>query len=328
MKSAEAAAKENPALLKGKVKVKDYEKLDKLNQKTQAELKKCKTTAQVNNVMDKYRKQRNIILGAGAVAVVTLGTLFVYSKKKGKQNEAELNKKLSEAKTQIAKLHEQNTKNIEDAIKAGKERDREKNAALRETTNTLLKLNKESEELFNKNKTLQSENIELQSQLEIAKAQIELLNNAASDSVSQSREFARNCMKLGAQMQRTSDARKAVYKTRNALEEARAAGDDKAVASLSKSLSNAKLKANYSASKVLDKRDAVLVSENKEYKRLGRMIEDTKKVLKSGKDAAGNPIDVEDVQNDLNRLIAKQRSILYDAREKYREAHKNVKFVR
>ena len=73
---------------------------------------------------------------------------------------------------------------------------------------------------------------------------------------------------------------------------------------------------------MLDKRDAVLVSDNKEYKRLGRMIENTKKVLKSGKDAAGNPIDVENVQEELDHLISKQRDILYDAREKYRGNNK------
>lgn len=379
IKKAEEVAKANPGLLKKKVKVKDYEKLGKINKKAQADLKKCKTKAQVDDVMERYRKQRNIAIGAGAAVAVTLGACLVFSRKKGKQNEADLNKRLSETQTQIKALEAENTKTakalhdtdqllqrskLANATKREKLDEAEKtisqlriqNKDLKDINKNLydranaatgenrrlkldqhimknlksenLELNKLNDDLYFENQYLKSEKETLEHQLAIARASTELLSDASKDAVAQSSEFARNCMKLGAQMQRTSDARKAVYKTKNVLEEARAAGDDKAVDNLTKSLSNAKQKANYSASRVLDKRDAVLVSENKEYKRLGRMIEDTKRVLKSGKDAAGNPIDVEDVQNDLNRLISKQRSILYDAREKYREAHKNVKFVR
>ena len=117
MKKAEEVAKENPGLLKKKIKVKDYEKLDKINKKAQEDLKKCKNKAQVDDVMAKYRKQRNIAIGVGAAVTVTLGACLIFSRKKGKENEAKLNKRLGETQSQIKALESEYAKATKELYK-------------------------------------------------------------------------------------------------------------------------------------------------------------------------------------------------------------------
>ena len=75
---AEEAINNNPSLKNTKVKIKDYDKLDKLNQKVKKELPKSKDP---EALMGKYRKQRNVILAASAAVAVTLGGLLLWTKK-------------------------------------------------------------------------------------------------------------------------------------------------------------------------------------------------------------------------------------------------------
>ena len=73
-KKMEEAVNKDPNLKNKKVKVPDYDKLHKLNADTLDRLtdKNC----DVEKEMAKYKKQRNILLGAGAVATVGIGYLI------------------------------------------------------------------------------------------------------------------------------------------------------------------------------------------------------------------------------------------------------------
>ena len=204
MKKAEAVAKANPGLLKKKVKVKDYEKLDKINKKAQADLKKCKTKAQVDDVMDKYRKQRNIAISAGAVAVVTLGAVCAYSRKKGKDAQSALNKVSDEYESTIFNLQ----KELDESM---------------DRTDRAIGLNKELGKLLNESEAsvtkLAERNQKLEGELAAAKAASELVADASKDAISQNREFAINCMKLGATIEKYNNANKDYKKIRGAWED-------------------------------------------------------------------------------------------------------------
>lgn len=204
MKKAEAVAKANPGLLKKKVKVKDYEKLDKINKKAQADLKKCKTKAQVDDVMDKYRKQRNIAIGAGAVAVVTLGAVCAYSIKKGKDAQSALNKVSDEYESTIFNLQKELDVSMDQTDRA-------------------IGLNKELGKLLNESEAsvtkLAERNQKLEGELAAAKAASELVADASKDAISQNREFAINCMKLGATIEKYNNANKDYKKIRGAWED-------------------------------------------------------------------------------------------------------------
>lgn len=225
MKKAEAAAKENPGLLKQKVKVKDYEKLDKLNKKAREDLKKCKTKAQVDAVMDKYRKQRNIAIAAGAVAVVTLGAMYAHSRKKGKDAEAALTKTSKEYEASMRQMEEMmEKKNLElvaDLEKSTKLTERAINVnkgLLAENTklakdNAALKgnearLNAMNSALSKRNDTLEENQTKLEAMLAVAQAESVLAADASKDSIAQNREFAFAWMKFGASMEKLSQARK------------------------------------------------------------------------------------------------------------------------
>lgn len=235
IKKAEEVAKANPGLLKKKVKVKDYEKLDKINKKARADLKKCKTKAQVDDVMEKYQKQRNIAIGAGAVVAITLGACLVFSRKKGKQNEADLNKQLSETQAQIKALEAENAKTAKalydtdqrlQRAMLGNVLKREKLDAAEKTITGLKIQNKDLQDinknlrdrvsqlsdanrgLTGSNEFLRSEKKNMDARLARANAEIVVLKNAAKDSVKQNQEFAFKWMKFGASMEKTYQARK------------------------------------------------------------------------------------------------------------------------
>lgn len=80
VKEIEDVAKENPELLNAAVSIRDYHALYSLNEMTQKKLmdEKC----EVEKTMKKYRKQRNIILAAGAAVTISLGAALVIVTKK------------------------------------------------------------------------------------------------------------------------------------------------------------------------------------------------------------------------------------------------------
>lgn len=236
MKKAEAAVKENPGLLKQKVKVKDYEKLDKLNKKAREDLKKCKTKAQVDAVMDKYRKQRNIAIAAGAVAVVTLGAMYAHSRKKGKDAEAALTKTSKEYEASMRQMAEtaekeklelvvgleKSTKLTERAINVNKgllaENDKlaKDNAALKGNE---ARLNVINSGLSTRNRELEERQTKLETMLAIAQAESVLATDASKDSMAQNKEFAFKWMKFGASMERLAQARREDDKLRASRKE-------------------------------------------------------------------------------------------------------------
>ena len=86
IKQAENAIKEDPKLAKVETKMVDYEKLDKLNQETAAQLEKTKDSKETENLMKKYRSQRNKILAVSSAITITLaGALIFITKNKNKK---------------------------------------------------------------------------------------------------------------------------------------------------------------------------------------------------------------------------------------------------
>lgn len=79
LKKVEKQLQENPELAKKTVKIPDYDKLHKLNLDTANRMtdKNCDPEKE----MAKYKKQRNVILGAGALVTISLGTALVKLKK-------------------------------------------------------------------------------------------------------------------------------------------------------------------------------------------------------------------------------------------------------
>lgn len=69
----------NPSLKNEKIKVKDYEKLDKLGQETLNELE---TTKDIEATMQKYRKQRNKLMVGSTLVTISLSTAFIFVIKK------------------------------------------------------------------------------------------------------------------------------------------------------------------------------------------------------------------------------------------------------
>ena len=79
----------NPKLKNEKVKVPDFDKLDKLNKDT---IKELENTNDVEATMNKYRKQRNKILAGSALITVSLASAFVFVVKKKDEKISELEK--------------------------------------------------------------------------------------------------------------------------------------------------------------------------------------------------------------------------------------------
>lgn len=86
-KKLEKQLQENPELAKKTVKMPDYDKLHKLNKDTANKMtdKNCDPEKE----MAKYKKQRNILLGAGAAVTISLGVALMKIKKlKGQCDES------------------------------------------------------------------------------------------------------------------------------------------------------------------------------------------------------------------------------------------------
>ena len=72
----ENALKENPKLMNEKVKITDYDKLNKLNESAMQSVMNAKSNDEIERAMKKYKTQRNAILAATAVIGVTAGVAF------------------------------------------------------------------------------------------------------------------------------------------------------------------------------------------------------------------------------------------------------------
>ena len=283
LKSAEAAAKENPAVLKEKVKVKDYAKLEKLHKKTEAELKKCKTDAQVNDTMNKYRKQRNLILGAGAVAAVTLGAIFLYTKKKGKEAEVELNKALSEAETHLTAIREKELDTKKHDLYDRLENEKRKNDRDARWVREDLKTREGCDKLVHYMASKQCEH-------DVCKAQVELLRDAASDSVARNKEFAAKWMRVGA-----ADIIKKNKIAQESLNAVRNSGDAESIAAYI-----AKTRDAVHASIKFDKRvDSELRSKHRDYDRARKRLKDLERYQVNPKLMEEQNIRRSDLEKDL-----------------------------
>ena len=94
------SVKKDPSLKNEKVKVKDYEKVIKLGKQTQQKMKGAKTAKEKQALLEKYKKQRNVILGGALVAISVAAILGFQSHGKDKKitEIEEMNKQLNEEK--------------------------------------------------------------------------------------------------------------------------------------------------------------------------------------------------------------------------------------
>lgn len=105
VKELETTLDENPELKNVKVKIPDYEKVHKLNNDTLIILDKSNDT---EKLMEKYRKQRNKLLGALTVTVVTAGAALVFLKKYSDKKIAVLDEALKKSNKIVHKLNDEN----------------------------------------------------------------------------------------------------------------------------------------------------------------------------------------------------------------------------
>ena len=129
---------------KEKVKIQDYDKLNKL---TDDALKEVKKSNDPDEVVRKYKKQRNILLGIGSFITITATALFIKFKK-SKDDETNrlsnelknVNNKLDWLETQANSLSKENNKLCADLSNSNNENERLK-ANIRHHERTMNKLN-------------------------------------------------------------------------------------------------------------------------------------------------------------------------------------------
>lgn len=211
----DAAKEKDPSVANKKVKMKDYKKLQELNDNTMTVLLKTEDGEKIKKQMIKYRKQRNKILALGTVAVVSLGTCIHfmskgYKKKMAKieKDNATLTKQVAEYKRGCATLY-------------GKLKDSHaENKSLRDE-NEILKQNSPAKRTV---KRIQIKKADASNAINSAKgvftgikesisAQTEVFNNQASDTVS----MAKDVVTAVASAKSPVGAAKAVGKTTSSV---------------------------------------------------------------------------------------------------------------
>ena len=99
--SLKEAIKKNPVIGNKKIKMTDYDKLEQLNNAAAKELEK---TNDVENMMKKYRTQRNKLLAASAAITISLGAALVFITKRKEQKNKNLDQSLSQSQKRISRL--------------------------------------------------------------------------------------------------------------------------------------------------------------------------------------------------------------------------------
>lgn len=95
----ESILKKNPLARDKKVKVKETGKLRGLFRETVDKIRRAKNADEIEDAMNKYKKQRNILLAAGAGILITGSALLIMARKHSKdeiKNLSEDNKRLVE----------------------------------------------------------------------------------------------------------------------------------------------------------------------------------------------------------------------------------------
>lgn len=133
----EELVKEHPELANEKITIPDNEKLVELGEETMQEL--GKPNCDVEKTIQKYKKQRNVLLGIGAGITVTLGTAIAIITCKDKKAINRLNKANETAVTTIRQQEQLINKNEE---KLG-----EANSVIKGMQRHLKKIHKENNEL-------------------------------------------------------------------------------------------------------------------------------------------------------------------------------------
>lgn len=99
----DAAKEKDPSIANKKVKMKDYKKLQELNDNTMTILLKTEDTEKIKKQMIKYRKQRNKILALGTVVTVSLAACIHFMSNGYKEKMTKLEKDNATLTKQAAK---------------------------------------------------------------------------------------------------------------------------------------------------------------------------------------------------------------------------------
>ena len=186
-------AKKNPELLKKKVDVIDYDKLNKLNMEMQAEL--SRGNGNLKEKMEKYRKQRNAVIAAGAVTTVTLGTLLAIITKKKNDKISELNGQLNKTTKNLNSLKSRHDK-LNGNIRSLQEENQDLKDKLLVKNQPTVKRKLQAKgkvvkRKFDENTSKMSDSIELVKQE--ASANAEVLKNVSNDIMHQTMDAFKAC---------------------------------------------------------------------------------------------------------------------------------------
>lgn len=115
IEKAEEACAKNPKLRNAKVKVKDYSKVHVLSKKTQKAIANAKSKEEVDQIMARYKKTRNNIIGTAVAttAVITFAALLSRGKKGSKAATTALSTVKEETTTALTVYEKKATKKNE-----------------------------------------------------------------------------------------------------------------------------------------------------------------------------------------------------------------------
>lgn len=181
---------EQAGLSNDKVEMTDYNKIQDLQEKTMKEIDKSHDQKDVNEVIEKYKKQRNKILKGAAVITVTLGAaitslkLLSDKKIKGLQDKVDLAEmKYKDECEKVSRISKDNNKLKNKAIDLQKENKKLKNKVDVMEQDTLKGKLQTKTKQINEDIQNKSENINRSMNIEKAKlnAKLSVISDAASD---------------------------------------------------------------------------------------------------------------------------------------------------
>ena len=183
---------ENPSLKTQKVKVKDYSKLEKLDDDT---LRAIASGKDVEATMVKYRKHRNVLLAAAATVTITLGTALVMVTRNKDKRINNLNAKLGKTEATLKKCINQNGR-LKSSLKTTRERNKQlsddlevaKAKGLRKTSVKGKQIRRDVQD------AAANASNSMNATKEIMSANVEIFKNAGTDTLNSVKEVLGVCM--------------------------------------------------------------------------------------------------------------------------------------
>jgi len=186
----EKTVKENPSFGNVKINVKDYKGSKKLNDEIRFEIVKAGSVYELETKMKKYRKQRNTILATSVVAAATVSAAIYFILKGKDQKLEELAQQERDARENCEKYEKRCKTLIRQKMGLKSEIDNLKDENERLKADTLAKKARYAAGKVKKEvgQTVNNAEEEITLQKEKAKATLEVVKNATTDTISSVRE--------------------------------------------------------------------------------------------------------------------------------------------